>query len=138
MFSDSRYNSAVKCLIDRYHRPREVIAQHSYTLIKFPPVKEGDVKDLRKLHATWTQHISAPAELGHVIDSAFLTSILERKLGRDTRTKWKWESRLHVFEVPDLLQFIHDQAMSMESEEQEREHSSTYGTSSEVYTFICR
>ena len=46
-FSDSRYDNTVKCLINMYHRPREIIAQHSYTLIEFPPVKEGDIKEER-------------------------------------------------------------------------------------------
>jgi hypothetical protein len=73
-FSDSQYGNAVKCLTDMCHKPREVIAQHSYTLMEYPPVKEGDTKDLKKLHATWTQHIRALADLGHVIDSAFLTN----------------------------------------------------------------
>jgi thiamine pyrophosphate-dependent acetolactate synthase large subunit-like protein len=76
-FSDSQYDNAVKCLT-------EVVAQHSSTLMEYPPVKEGDTKDLKKLHTTWTQHIRALADLGHVIDSAFLTSILERKLDKDT------------------------------------------------------
>ena len=115
-----------------YHRPCEVIAQHLYTIIEFPPIKEGDVKEQKRLNATWTQHIRALTDLGHVIDSAFFTSNLERKLNKDTRAKWKWESRLHVLEVPkaeDLLQFIHDQAMYMESQGQERKHSTTFGGS---------
>lgn len=76
-FLDSQYNNVVKCLTDMYHKPCEVAAQHSYTLMEYPPVKEGDIKGLKKLYATWTQHFRALAGLGHAVDSAFLTSILE-------------------------------------------------------------
>ena len=98
-----QYDEAIKCLTDRYHRPREVVDEHARALIESPPLKEGDAKELRRLHTTWTQHIRALENLKHKIDPAFLTSVLQLKLDK--------ESRSHVLDPPgvdELLLFLND------------------------------
>ena len=125
--ASGQYEEAIKCLTERYHRPREVVDEHARALIESNPLKEGDAKELRRLHTTWTQHIRALENLGHKIDSAFLTSVLQLKLDKQTSAQWKWESRSHVLDPPkvdDFLLFLKDRAttLDLQSSEKKKPH----------------
>ena len=140
--ASGQYEEAIKCLTERYHRPREVVDEHARALIESNPLKEGDTKELRRLHTTWTQHIRALENLGHKIDSAFLTSVLQLKLDKQTSAQWKWESRSHVLDPPkvdDLLLFLKDRAttLDLQSSEKKKPHDKkTHQSQKPVSTLV--
>lgn len=44
------YDEAIKCLADRYDRPRLIHQAHVKTILDIPPLKTGSGKELRNLH----------------------------------------------------------------------------------------
>ena len=136
--SEGQYDDAVKWLMERYHQPREVIKQHTRAIMECQATKEGDPKELRRIYTVWSQHTRALEELGHKMDPAILTCLLELKLDKQTLAKWKWETRTHVAVVPDivdLLTFIKDQAAALESQPQEKKRSQVTSTEKKPHSF---
>ena len=128
----------MKWLMERYHQPREVIKQHTRAIMECQATKEGDPKELRHIYTVWSQHTRALEELGHKMDPAILTCLLELKLDKQTLAKWKWETRTHVAVVPDivdLLTFIKDQAAALESQPQEKKRSQVTSTEKKPHSF---
>ena len=50
--SDEQYDEAVKCLIDRFNRPKLIHEAHVQRILGIPTMKEGNGKELRALHDT--------------------------------------------------------------------------------------
>ena len=73
-----------------------------------PPLKDGNRKELRRLHYLVQQHQHALKALDYDPYGSFVTSILELKL--DTTSNFKWQKfSQDLGEVPHytkLLQFI--------------------------------
>ena len=101
----------------------DLVDEHARALIESNTLKEGDAKELRQLHTTWTQHIWALENLRHKIDPAFLTSLLQLKLDKQTSVQWKWKSRSQVADPPkvnDLLVFLNDRATTLDLQNSEK------------------
>ena len=108
--------------------------EHARALIESNPLKEGDAKELRRLHTTWTQHIRALENLGHKIDSAFLTSVLQLKLDKQTSAQWKWESRSQVLDPPKVDDLLLDRATTLDLQSSEKRQENTPKPKTCIYT----
>lgn len=75
--SGDQYDEAIKCLNDRFNRPKLIHEAHVQRIIEIPPLKEGNGKELRMLHDTAQQHIRALKCMGHEPSRTFLTSLLQ-------------------------------------------------------------
>ena len=77
-------------------------------------LKEGNGRELRRLHDTVQQHVHVLKTLGCELPGKFITLIIELKLDVDTLFKWQ----KHIQENPDvpsyqeLLTFIDLQAQA--------------------------
>ena len=82
------YNEAIECLRSRYDRPRLIHQAHVRVILEAPSLKEGNGKELRRLHDTVQQHLRALKAMGCEAPGPFITSVLELKL--DTNTMFEW------------------------------------------------
>ena len=59
--SGENYNEAIKCLQNRYDRPRLIHQPGTRirAILDAPALKDGSGKDLRRLHDTVSQHLRA-------------------------------------------------------------------------------
>ena len=73
--SSDHYDEAVKCLHERYDRPRQIHQTHARCIIEASPLKEGTGKETSTLHDLVTQHLRALKSLGHEPSQAFITSV---------------------------------------------------------------
>ena len=107
--SGDQYDEAVKCLNDRFNRPKLIHEAHVQRIIEIPQLKEGSGKELRTLHDTAQQHIRALKCMGHEPSRTFLTSLLQLKLDPTTRFEWQRhnQSKVDVASYTDLLDFVH-------------------------------
>ena len=115
--SGDQYSEAIKCLQDRYNRPRLVLQAHTTALIECPSLKEGSSRELRRIHDTWTSHTRALKVLGATLDHVYLTTLLQMKLDRSTTYEWEKHSKSYVMDVPpleELLEFLDFQARALE------------------------
>ena len=100
----------------RFNRPRLIHQTHVKCILDSPPLKEGNGKELRKLHII-QQHIRALKSMGHEPSPSFITSVIELKL--DTNTTFEWQRHSHTeSDVPhynQLLEFIDQRAQASES-----------------------
>ena len=111
------YTEAIECLKARYNRPRLIHQTHVRMIIEAPPIKEGNGKELRRLHDTVQQHLRALKAMGCEAPGPFITSVLELKLDQNTMFEWHKHSQEHV-DVPhynELLDFINLRAQASES-----------------------
>ena len=53
------YAEAIDCLKSRYDQPRLIHQKHVLMILEAPPLKDGDGKELSKLHNTIQQHTRA-------------------------------------------------------------------------------
>ena len=101
----------------RFNRPRLIHQAHVKCILDSPPLKEGNGKELRKLHDIIQQHIRALKTMGHEPSPSFITSVIELKL--DTDTMFEWQRHSHTeSDVPhynQLLEFIDQRAQASES-----------------------
>ena len=86
--SSEHYDEAVKCLQERYDRPRQIHQTHVRCIVEAPPLKGGSGKEIRALHDVVIQHLRALKSLGHEPSPAFITSLLEMKLDSTTMFEW--------------------------------------------------
>lgn len=115
--SGDNYNEAVECLKSRFDRPRLIHRTHVQMIVDTPPLKEGNGKELRRLHDTIQQHVRALKTLGCELPGKFITSMLELKLDVDTLFEWQKHSQASS-DVPhyqELLDFIDLRAQASES-----------------------
>ena len=115
--SGDQYDEAIKCLRDRFNRPKLIHEAHVQRIIEIPPLKEGNGKELRSLHDTAQQHIRALKCMGHEPSKTFLTSLLQLKLDQTTRFEWQKhnQSEADVALYTDLLEFINLRAQATET-----------------------
>ncbi len=115
--SGENYSEAVECLKARFDRPRLIHRTHVQTIIDTVPLKEGNGKELRRLHDSIQQHVRALKTLGCELPGTFITSMIELKLDVDTLLEWQKHSQAST-DVPhfqDLLDFIDLRAQASET-----------------------
>ena len=115
--SGDNYDEAIECLQLRYDRPRLIQRTHVQLIVDAPPLKEGNGRELRRLHDTIQQHARALKTLGCEVPETFLTSMIELKLDVDTLFEWQKHSQTAtgVPHFHDLLQFIDLRAQASEA-----------------------
>ena len=121
------YDEAVKCLHERYNRPRFTHHEHVRSFLQAPAMKASNGKELRKLHDTCKQHLRA-IQLADQFDlESFLTIAMELKLDEKTRLEWMKHSNDSMKTPPytDLLKFLDVQAQHFESAMSERKSQTT-------------
>ena len=121
------YGQAVKCLHDRYDRPRVIYHEHVRSILQAPIMKGNNGKELRKLYDTCYQHIRAIQMSDQFDLDTFLTIALELKLDEATRLKWMESSNDSQKTPPfhKLLEFLDRQARHFESVTSERKSQMT-------------
>ena len=62
--SSDHYDEAIKCLQERYDRPRQIHQTHARRIVEAPPLKDGNDKEIRALHDVVVQHLRALKSLG--------------------------------------------------------------------------
>ena len=86
-------------------------------ILEAPPLKDGDGKELHKLHDTIQQHTRALKAMDCELSGPFLTSVIELTL--DTTTMFKWQKHSQdASSMPhylDLLEFINLRAPASET-----------------------
>ena len=115
--SGENYDEAVKCLKARYDRPRLIHHTHVQMIVDTPPLKEGNGKELRRLHNNIQQHVRALKTLGCDLPGKFITSMIELKLDTDTLFEWQKHSQTSTDVPPyeELLEFIDLRAQASET-----------------------
>ena len=115
--SSEHYDEAIKCLQERYNRPRQIHQTHVRRIVEAPPLKDGTGKEIRALHDLVIQHLRALKSLGHEPSQAFITSLLEMKLDSTTMFEWQRHSQDHtdVPEYQELLDFLNLRAQAAEA-----------------------
>ena len=117
MRSSEHYNKAIKCLQERYDRPRQIYQMHVRRIVEATPLKDGTGKEIHILQDLVVQHLRALKSLCHKPSQAFITSLLEMKLNSTTMFKWQRHSQghtdisdyqeLHYFSIYELKQPKH-------------------------------
>jgi hypothetical protein len=114
--SGEQYLEAVKCLTDRFDRPRVIHQTHVKMIIDAPPVRDGNGKELRRLHDVIQQHIRALKAMEQEPSPSFITSIIELKLDPSTMFEWQRQSQSHnsVPHYDEILAFLDARAQASE------------------------
>ena len=115
--SGDHYKEAVDCLRKRYDRPRLIHKAHVRAILETPPLKDGNGRELRRLHDTVNQHLRALKATEHEPDGPFITSMLELKLDQNTMFEWHKFSQASE-DVPhcaQMLEFLNLRAQASES-----------------------
>ena len=115
--SGDDYKEAVECLTKRYNRPRLIHQAHVHAILDTHPLKDGNGKELRRLHDTLSQHLRALRAMDCEPSGPFVTSAIELKF--DETTMFEWQKHTHeAVNVPhfsSLLDFINMRAQATES-----------------------
>lgn len=120
--SSDHYDEAIKCLQERYDRPRQIHQTHVRLIVEAPSLKDGTGKEIRALHDLVVQHLRALKSLGHEPSQAFITSLLEMKFDSTTMFEWQRHSQGHS-DVPDyqvLLDFLNLRALAAEASSEKK------------------
>ena len=92
------YEEAIKCLMERYDRPRLVEEEHVCSIVDAVPVKTGSDKEFCRLYDAATQYYRALNAAKSDSFDTVLTVILQQKLDEKTRLKWaEFSSEHEVF-----------------------------------------
>ena len=115
--SGDNYEEAIECLQSCYNRPYLIQRTHVQLIVDAPPLKEGNGKELRRLHDTIQQHVRALKTLGCDLPASFITSMIKLKLDVDTLFEWQKHSQAASSVPPfqDLLSFIDLRAQASEA-----------------------
>ena len=115
--SGDQYEEAVECLRKRFDRPRLLHQAHVRAIVDAPSLKDGNGKELRRLHDTVIQHLRALKTMKYELPGHFITSLLELKLDPGTTFEWQRFSQdsLNVPHVDTLMEFIDLRAQASES-----------------------
>ena len=103
--TSDNYQGAIKCLKERYDRPRLVQKEHIRSIVDVVPVKNGSDKELRRLYDAATQHYRVLKAAKSDSFDTVLTVILQQKLDEKTRLKWA-EFSCECKSVPGVLSFL--------------------------------
>ena len=98
----------MKPIQTHYDRPRLIHQAHVTKILDLTPLKDGNGKELRRLHDVAQQHLRALKSMGEEPSGSFVTSMLELKLDAGTLFKWHKHSQEEAA-IPhyrDLLEFI--------------------------------
>ena len=115
--SGDNYHEAVKCLKARFNRSHLIHRSHVQIIVDTLAKKEGNGKELRRLHNKVQQHIRALKTLGCERPGKFITSMTELKLDMETLFKWQNHSQTSV-DLPhydELLSFIDLRTQALET-----------------------
>ena len=63
--SGDNYEEAIQYLKERYNRPRLIHRAHVKAILEATPLKDGNRRELRKLHDTIIQHLRALKGMGY-------------------------------------------------------------------------
>ena len=80
--TEGNYSEAIKCLQERYDRPRLIHQAHVRAILEAPPLKDGSAKELRRLHDTLNQHLHALKAMKHDCLETFITAAAELKFNQ--------------------------------------------------------
>ena len=94
-----------KCLRKQYYRPRLIHQAHVRVVLDAPSLKDGNGKELRRLHDAINQHLRALMAMDYEPSGPFITSILELKLETNTMFVWQKDST-NVPQYTSLLEFL--------------------------------
>ena len=122
--SGEQYSEAIECLTSRFDRPRLIHQSHVKMIIEAPSIREGNGKEIRKLHDIIQQHVRALRSIGKEPSPSFITSIIELKL--DTTTMFEWRHTQSQNETPhyqEILQFLDQRAQASEVSTPSRKHN---------------
>ncbi len=93
------YPEVIECLQSCYDCPRLIHQTHVRMIREATPLREGNGKELQRLHDTILQHLRDLKAMGYEPSGPFITSALELKL--DTNTIFEWQkSSQDAAEVP--------------------------------------
>ena len=129
MQTSESYIEAVRCLQERYDRPRILHQAHVRKIQEAIPLKTGSGQELRRLHDLLRQHTRALKALGQDTLEEYLTAAIELKLDEDTRLKWM-EFSCDSEKTPsyeELLKFLDTRARHHESAVQSGRRPQTSG-----------
>ena len=103
--SGDQYSEAIECLTYRFDRPRLIHQSHVKMIVDAPQVRDGNGRELRKLHDTIQQHIRALKSIDQEPSPSFITSIVELKLDVTTMFEWQRHTQSQN-ETPDYRMII--------------------------------
>ena len=115
--SANNYKEAIECLQNRYDRPRLIYREHVRAILDATTLKEGNGRELRRLHDTVSQHLRALKAMKLEPSGPFVTAILELKLDQGTMFQWQSHSQDQK-DVPHyqaLLNFLDLRAQASET-----------------------
>ena len=128
--SAGTYQEAVKCLQQRFDRPRFIHQKHVKTIVEIPTVKAGTGRELRQLHDVVSQHVRSLRTVKGDTFETFMSSLIEMKL--DQASKFAWQQHTHerrdVPSIDELLEFVDWRAQASElstSRDAERKYPNT-------------
>ena len=78
------YEEAIDCLRKRYNQPCVIHQAHTHASLDAPPLKDGNTKELCRLHDFAKQHLHALRVMKYETFASLVTSILELKLDHTT------------------------------------------------------
>ena len=113
--SGVNYAEAVESLKSHFDRPHLVHQTHVRMILEVPPLRDGNGKELRRLHDVVQQHLRALKAMEYEPSGHFITSALELKLDVDTMFEWQKHSQSST-KVPhyrDILSFINLRAQEL-------------------------
>ena len=119
------YAEAIKSLKSRYDRPRLIHQAHVRMILDAPSVKDGNGRELRRLHDITQQHLRALKAMGHEPPGAFLTSVIELKLDPKTIFEWQRHSQ-SMSDIPhyqEILDFIDLRTQASETSDHDKRPS---------------
>ena len=93
------YSKAIACLKGRYDRPRLIHQSHMKAILGTPSMKDGNRRELHRLHDLLQQHLRALNATESDELSQFITSVIQLKLDPDTLFEWQRHTQ-DVTEVP--------------------------------------
>ena len=82
------YQEPVRCLKDRYNRPRLTHRKHVRNILPAPALKAHNGRELQKLYDICNQHIRAIKAFYFYDIDTFLTIVMELKLDEVTKLWW--------------------------------------------------
>ena len=144
--SGDQYAEAVACLQGRYDRPRLIHQAHVRAILEAPSLKDGDGRELRRLHDVVNQHLRALRSMDYEPSGPFITSMLELKLDANTKFEWQKFSQ-DTTDVPhyrDLLEFINlcaqasETSLPEQSKKQPFKSYSSFHTSVDEFCVACK
>ena len=115
--SGDDYRGAIQTLRERYDRPRLLHQAHVRAIAEAPQLKDGNGRELRRLHDNLIQHLRALKAMDYEPSGPFVTSLIELKFDATTAFEWRrhTQDQLRVPHYNQLLKFLDLRAQASES-----------------------